>query len=293
MLSIIMPAKNEAKSLEGLLPALKMSYPSAEIIVVNDGSSDSTSELCSANNVSEIKHPYSKGNGDSIKSGLRRAKGDVIVCMDADGQHRPQDIQKLLEKLDAGFDMAVGSRNRSGQASVQRGIANKFYNWFASWMVGHRVEDLTSGFRAVRTAKFREFLSLLTNKFSYPTTITMSFFRAGYSIGYVPIDVQQRLAGTQSHIRMWQDGIRFLLIIFKIGTLFSPLKLFFPISLVFFTTALGYYLYSFITIGRFTNMSALLFTTSVLIFLMGLISEQITSLIYKDTHSQSSDDKPV
>jgi glycosyltransferase involved in cell wall biosynthesis len=288
-----MPAKNEAKSLESLLPALKMHYPSAEIIVVNDGSSDSTSELCSANAVSEVKHPYSKGNGASIKSGLRIAKGDVIVCMDADGQHRPQDIQKLLEKLDAGFDMAVGSRNRSGQASVHRGIANRFYNWFASWMVGHKVEDLTSGFRAVRAERFREFLTLLPNKFSYPTTITMSFFRAGYSVGYVAIDVQKRLIGTQSHIRMWQDGVRFLLIIFKIGTLFSPLKLFFPISFVFFTTALGYYLYSFITIGRFTNMSALLFTTSVLVFLMGLISEQITSLIYKDTRPPLSDDKSV
>ena len=287
MLSILIPSKNEAKSLEGLLPELKLLYPEAEIIVVNDGSSDSTSDLCSTSAVREIKHPYSKGNGASIKSGLRHAKGDVIICMDADGQHRPQDIQKLLEKLDAGFDMVVGSRNKGGQASVQRGIANRFYNWFASWMVGHKVEDLTSGFRAVRAVKFREFLTLLPNKFSYPTTITMSFFRAGYSVGYAPVDVQQRLAGTQSHIRIWQDGVRFLLIIFKIGTLFSPLKLFLPISLVFFTTGLGYYLYSYLTIGRFTNMSALLFTTSVLIFLMGLISEQITSLIYKDTRTHS------
>lgn len=285
MLSIIIPAKNEEKGLAIILPDLKRLYPDADIIVVNDGSNDSTSSICESNNVKEIKHPYSKGNGASIKSGLRAAKGDVIVCMDADGQHRPQDIQMLLEKLDAGFDMAVGSRNRSGQASVQRGIANRFYNWFASWMVGHRVDDLTSGFRAVRTAKFREFLTLLPNKFSYPTTITMSFFRAGYSVGYVPIDVQQRLIGTQSHVRIWQDGVRFLLIIFKIGTLFSPLKLFFPISLSFCATAIGYYVFTFITTGRFTNMSALLFTTSVIVFLMGLISEQITSLIYKDTNA--------
>lgn len=291
MLSIIIPAKNEAKGLALLLPRLTASYPQAEIIVVNDGSSDETSSLCKKFSVTEVAHPYSKGNGASIKSGLRVAKGDVTICMDADGQHQPEDIDKLVEKIDEGFDMVVGARNRKGQASVQRGLANGLYNRFASWMVGHKIEDLTSGFRAVRTKKFREFLTLLPNKFSYPTTITMSFFRAGYSVGYVPIDVQARLAGTQSHVNIWQDGIRFLLIIFKIGTLFSPLKLFLPISLAFFTTALGYYLYSFVTIGRFTNMSALLFTTSVLVFLMGLISEQITSLIYKDTNHADDGNK--
>ncbi len=284
MLSILLPAKNEAKSLEVILPTLKELYPSAEIIVVDDASTDNSISVAKDNGVRIIAHPYSKGNGAAIKSGLRAAKGDVLICMDADGQHLPQDIGKLLKKLDEGFDMVVGSRNKKGQASIQRGVANRFYNWFASWMVGHKVEDLTSGFRAIRVKKFRKFLTLLPNKFSYPTTITMSFFRAGYSVGYVPIDVQSRLVGTQSHVRIWQDGIRFLLIIFKIGTLFSPLKLFFPISLSFLTTAVGYYVYTFFTTGRFTNMSALLFTTAVLVFLMGLISEQITSLIYKDTH---------
>lgn len=291
MLSIIIPAKNEAKGLALLLPKLIAFYPHAEIIIVNDGSTDQTSQLCKNFSVIELVHPYSKGNGASIKSGLRAVRGDVTVCMDADGQHQPQDIDKLVKKIDEGFDMVVGARNRKGQASVQRGLANSLYNRFASWMVGHKIEDLTSGFRAVRTKKFREFLTLLPNKFSYPTTITMSFFRAGYSVGYVPIDVQARLAGTQSHVNVWQDGIRFLLIIFKIGTLFSPLKLFLPISLAFFITALGYYLYSFVTIGRFTNMSALLFTTSVLVFLMGLISEQITSLIYKDTNHADDGNK--
>jgi glycosyltransferase involved in cell wall biosynthesis len=290
MLSILLPAKNEAKGLRLVLPQLKELYPDAEIIVVDDASTDDSMKIAKEMGARVISHPYSKGNGAAIKSGLRAAKGDVLVCMDADGQHLPQDINKLLEKLDAGFDMVVGSRNRKGQASIQRGMANRFYNWFASWMVGHKVEDLTSGFRAIRVKKFREFLTLLPNRFSYPTTITMSFFRAGYSVGYVPIDVQQRLIGTQSHVRIWQDGVRFLLIIFKIGTLFSPLKLFFPISLSFLVTAIGYYVFTFLTTGRFTNMSALLFTTAVLIFLMGLISEQITSLIYKDTKGLDPED---
>ena len=284
MLSILLPAKNEAKGLALVLPELKKMYPDAEIIVVDDASTDDSISVATVLGVRVISHPYSKGNGAAIKSGLRAATGNILVCMDADGQHLPRDIPKLIDKLNAGFDMVVGARNRKGQASVQRGLANSFYNSFAGWMVGHKVEDLTSGFRAIRVKKFREFLTLLPNRFSYPTTITMSFFRAGYSVGYVPIDVQPRLMGTQSHIRIWQDGVRFLLIIFKIGTLFSPLKLFFPISLSFFITAMGYYVYTFFMTGRFTNMSALLFTTSVIVFLMGLISEQVTSLIYKDTH---------
>lgn len=290
-LSILIPAKNEFAGLSILLPELKKIYPSAEVIVVDDASNDDTELVAQKMGCRVISHPYSKGNGAAIKTGLRAVQGDVVVCMDADGQHRAEDIASLLSKLDEGYDMAVGSRKKSGQASVQRGIANALYNRFASWMVGHRVYDLTSGFRAVKTKKFREFMSLLPNKFSYPTTITMSFFRAGYSVAYVPVEVQPRLAGTQSHIRLWQDGIRFLLIIFKIGTLFSPLKLFLPISLLFFSTGLSYYLYSFITIGRFTNMSMLLFITSVLIFLMGLISEQITSLIYKDTQLTKEDNQ--
>jgi glycosyltransferase involved in cell wall biosynthesis len=286
MLSILIPAKNEAKGLALVLPELRVLYPSAEILVVNDASIDNTESVAEALGARVISHPYSKGNGAAIKSGLRAVKGDVVICMDADGQHLPNDIAKLLAKMDEGYDMVVGARNKKGQANIQRGLANNFYNWFASWMVGHKIEDLTSGFRAVKTEKFKEFISLLPNKFSYPTTITMSFFRAGYSVAYEPIDVQKRIDGTHSHVKLWQDGVRFLLIIFKIGTLFSPLKLFFPISLSFFVIGVGYYFYTFLMMDRFTNMSALLFSTSVLVFLMGLISEQITSLIYKDTNNK-------
>lgn len=284
-LSIVLPAKNESKGLALILPKIFHLYPSAEVIVVNDASTDSTEVVAADHGAKVVTHPYGKGNGASIKSGLRAATGDVVVCMDADGQHQPEEISILLDKLAEGFDMVVGARNRSGQAGAHRSFANGFYNRFATWMVGHKVEDLTSGFRAVRRDKFLEFISLLPNKFSYPTTITMSFFRAGYSVAYVPIDVQKRVEGTKSHVRIWQDGIRFLLIIFKIGTLFSPLKLFFPISLVLFFSGVGYYLYTYLSDGRFTNMGALLFTTAILVFLMGLISEQITSLIYKDSGS--------
>jgi hypothetical protein len=200
--------------------------------------------------------------------------------MDADGQHDPADIPRLLERLEEGHDMVIGARQKGSQASVGRGLANGFYNKLASYMTGHKIEDLTSGFRAVRAAKFREFLYLLPNGFSYPTTSTMAFFRAGYSVTYVPIHAAQRIG--KSHIRLLKDGMRFLLIIFKIGTLYSPLKLFAPLAVVLFALATLWYGYTFTTIGRFTNMSALLYTGSVMVFLMGLISEQITALMYKD-----------
>lgn len=278
---VVIPAKNEEKGLQILLQKFRAIYPSVNIIVVDDASTDATVKVAEGFGATVISQPYSKGNGAAIKSGLRAATSEVVVCMDGDGQHKPEDISKLLEQIGNGFDMVVGSRDRAGQAGFHRSFANGFYNRFASWMVGQKIDDLTSGFRAVRRDKFLEFISLLPNKFSYPTTITMCFFRAGYSVGYANIDVQSRLKGTKSHVNLWRDGLRFLLIIFKIGTLFSPLKLFVPISVSFFLVGVGYYAFTFFTENRFTNMSALLLTTSVVIFLMGLVSEQITSLLYQ------------
>jgi len=278
-ISIILPAKNEAEALSVLLPLLHKSFSQAEIIVVNDGSTDNTLSICEQNKVRSINNPYSKGNGAAIKSGARTAKNDILVFMDADGQHKPSDIPKLINTLLEGYDMVVGARSNKDQASIMRLVANTIYNKLASWMVGRKIDDLTSGFRAVRAEKFREFIHLLPNGFSYPTTSTMAFFRAGYSVAYIPIEAQKREG--RSHIKIVRDGIRFLLIIFRIGTLYSPLKLFFPISLLHFLAGLGYYLYTYASSERFTNMSALLLTMSIFIFLIGLISEQITMLLYQ------------
>ena len=280
--TVVIPAKNEAIAIGNTVLGILRLFPDAEVIVVNDGSTDETPEIAERAGAKVLTQPYSKGNGAAIKAGLRAASRDVVVCMDADGQHRPEDIGVLLDKLNQGYDMVVGARDQEGQSGVHRYLANSFYNRFSTWMVGHKVEDLTSGFRAIRRSKFLEFVSLLPNKFSYPTTITMSFFRAGYSVAYVPIRVLKRAEGSKSHISVWKDGLRFLLIIFKIGTLFSPLKLFFPISLISGLGGALYYAYTYFSDGRFTNMGVLLFMTSVLVFLMGLISEQITALIYKD-----------
>jgi glycosyltransferase involved in cell wall biosynthesis len=279
-----MPAKNEAEGLRRTLPALRAAFPDAELIVVDDGSTDDTAAVAAAAGARVLSSPYSMGNGAAIKRGARAASHEVIVFMDADGQHDPAQIPLLLAQIEAGHDMVVGARDGSGQASVGRGLANRLYNGLASWMTGHSIDDLTSGFRAVRAEKFREFLHLLPNGFSYPTTCTMAFFRSAYPVTYVPIQVARRV-GTASHIRPLKDGVRFLLIIFKIATLYSPLKLFLPVALAFFCTGLGYYAWTYTTMGRFTNMSTLLFSASVIVFLIGLVSEQITGLTYLSSRS--------
>lgn len=277
--SIVIPARNEARALGSLLSRIREVLPAAELVVVNDGSTDETAAVAAAAGARVISHPYALGNGAAVKTGARAASGEILVFMDGDGQHDPADVPHLLAKLEEGYDMVVGARRRGSQANIGRGLANRFYNWLASYMTGHAIADLTSGFRAVRADKFREFLYLLPNGFSYPTTITMAFFRSAYPVAYVPIHAHKRIG--KSHIQPLRDGLRFLLIIFKIATLYAPLKLFGPVALGFLATGLGWYAHTYLTEGRFTNMSALLLSAAVIVFLIGLISEQITSLTYK------------
>lgn len=280
--SVVIPAKNESLGIEKVVKGIVGLEGCKEIIVVDDGSDDDTARKASDAGAMVISHPYSKGNGAAIKTGARHATGDVIVFMDGDGQHDPHDIPRLLKKMEEGYDLVVGARGAESQASLGRGVANSFYNRLSSYMTGHKVGDLTSGFRAVKREKFLEFLYLLPNGFSYPTTSTMAFFRAGYSVAYVPIIARSREG--ESHIRPLRDGVRFLLIIFKIGTLYSPLKLFFPLATSVFLLGLTYYAYTYFAFGRFTNMSALMFTTALIVFMVGLVSEQITALMYREKH---------
>lgn len=282
--SIIIPCRDEANSLPGLLAGLGRHVPEAPVIVVDDASRDDSARIARDQGATVISHPYAMGNGAAIKTGLRASETDYVLCMDADGQHRPEDVPLLLEALSTGYDMTVGARSWKGQAGLGRHLGNSFYNWFASLVVGHSIADLTSGMRAMDRRKALEFIHLLPNGFSYPTTMTMAFFRAGYAVRYVSIKVEKRHG--RSHISPLRDSIRFLLIIFKVGTLYSPLKIFFPMSVTFFMLGLGYYLFTYVTLGRFTNMGALLFLSAIITFLMGLISEQITSLMYQGTHQR-------
>jgi glycosyltransferase involved in cell wall biosynthesis len=275
--TILLPAFNEEQSIAATIKSLKALYPGFEILVVDDGSTDNTMKEAIDAGANVWPHPYNIGNGAAVKTGLRMASGDWIVMMDADGQHQPEDIARLLEHKDK-FDMVVGSRTKASDTKLHRDIANTIYNWFASYVTKFKIQDLTSGFRLVNRNTVQKFIELLPNTFSYPSTITMAYLRTGRSIKYVPIQTMARKG--RSKIKLLRDGSRFILIIIKVATLFSPLRVFLPISACLFFTALGYYLFTFITQGRFTNMSALLFSSSLIIFMMGLISEQISQLYY-------------
>lgn len=279
-ITVIIPAKNEEAGIRRVLPNLRDLMPGAEIIVVDDGSTDLTASVSRELGAKVVSHPYSKGNGAAIKTGVRSATRDVILCMDADSQHDPQQIIILIEKYYQGYHMVVGARNRSAQASAARAFGNYIYNRLSSWVVGHEILDLTSGFRIINREKFIRFIDLLPNGFSYPTTITMAFFKVGYSVGYANVRVDQRIG--KSHLSVAKDGVRFFLIIFKIATLHSPLKIFLPFSIAHLVLGVGYYVYTFMEYHQFRNMSLLMISIGFVIFLMGLLSEQITALYYKD-----------
>ena len=277
-LSIVIPAKNESGAIGEAVAGARKKFPDAEIIVVDDGSTDDTASAAKAAGATVIRHPESLGNGAAIKAGARAANGEIIGFMDGDGQHDAAEFEALLARLDEGYDMVIGARDSGSHANIGRLYANGIYNVVASWLTGRRIPDLTSGFRVVRAQLFKQFLYLLPNGFSYPTTITMAFLRSAYPICFEPIPVAKRIG--KSHIRPLRDGMRFFVIIFKVATLYSPLKIFLPTALAFFATGFGWYAYTYVTAGRFTNMSMLLFSASVIVFLIGLISEQITALTY-------------
>lgn len=275
--SVIIPAYNEGQVIGPVIQRLVRHLDSLnrdyEILVISDGSTDETNSIVEdfGEPVRLIELPYNTGNGAAIKTGIRRASGDMIICMDADGQHAPEDVEKFLKECER-YDMVVGARIKGSQAGIHRSIANSLYNLFASYVTGRRIEDLTSGFRAMKTDIARRFVGLLPNGFSYPTTITLCMLRAGYSVKYIPITTAKRVG--KSKIRILSDGPKFLLVIMKICMLFSPLKIFLPVSMFLFLVGMGYYGYTFVAEHRFTNMSMLLFSTSVIIFMMGLIAEQ-------------------
>jgi glycosyltransferase involved in cell wall biosynthesis len=277
--SIIIPAYNEAQTIGDVVKKITKLYPDFEIIVVNDGSTDDTAAVAKDAGALVYSHPQNIGNGAAVKSGIRFASGKILVFMDGDSQHRPEEIKELLACF-PDYDMVVGARSKGHQASLGRAFANRVYNWLASYVAKFPIQDLTSGFRAVKSEIAHNFLYLLPNTYSYPTTLTLGVMRSGRSVKYIPIHTENRKKG-KSKIRVFRDGVRFFLIIAKICTLYSPFRIFLPLSIIMFLLGLSYYIYTFIVWGRFTNMSALLFTTSILIFMMGLISEQICQMRFE------------
>ena len=285
--SVVIPAYNESGSIGPLLRRLSKVVEDGvlgecEVILVDDGSTDGTAEEArsAGTAVQVMQHPYNIGPGAAVKTGIRRSRGEFLVFMDADGQHDPELIPKLLEQCHR-YDMVVGARRKGSQAGWHRSLANGFYNRLATYVTGHRVQDLTSGFRAIRRDVAVRFIALLPNGFSQPTTITLCAMRGGFSVLYFPIETPARTG--KSKIKLLSDGTKFLLIIAKICMLFSPLKIFLPVSVYLFLMGFGYYGFTYYTEHRFTNMSMLLLTTSVMVFMMGLVAEQIAQMRFERT----------
>lgn len=278
--SVLIPAYNEEASIGELITTLTKMHGWREILVVDDGSTDATADIAEQAGARVIRHPYNKGNGATVKTAARACRGEFLLLMDADGQHDPIDIDAFLDALDR-YDLAIGARNFSQQASVSRGLGNSLLNKLASILVEFPIQDLTSGFRAARKDKFLEFVHLLPNGFSYPTTSTLAFLRAGYNVVFLPIAGKQRAGSSESKMRPWRQGWRFVMIILRIVTLFSPLRVFFPIALVPFVLGVGYMGYTIATEMHVTNTSVLLITGSAVVFLFGLLSEQIAALRFE------------
>lgn len=284
-LSVVVPMYNEENAIVGLLThlselfATQLPEMTCEILVVDDGSSDGSAEAvhqCGISNVCLCQHPYNIGNGAAVKTGIRNAQGQYILLMDADGQHKPEDIPRLLEHVGR-YDMVVGARTRGSETAVHRDIANLIYNTFASYICGRKIEDLTSGFRMIKADIAKKFLYLLPNTFSYPTTLTLAVVRAGYSLQYVPITVRKRVG--KSKIKLLRDGSRFFLIMFKIATIFSPLKIFIPAGILMFLVGFCYGLFKVVFLNtRYGPTSAMLMIMSVIVFMVGLVSEQVAQL---------------
>lgn len=278
--TVIIPAYNEAAAIGDLVQRVHSVMHDLgrpyEVIVVDDGSQDDTAAQAEGAGARVIAHPYNIGNGAAVKTGIRNARGDVLVMMDGDGQHAPEDIPRLLEKLGP-YDMVVGARTPDSDTDAHRDIANQAYNLFATYVCNRKIGDLTSGFRAIKADIARGFAYLLPNTFSYPTTITLASVRSGYSLAYVPIETRRRIG--KSKIKLFRDGSRFLLIILKIATFFSPLRVFVPASLLMFLTGFGYGLFKIMALNsRYGPTSAMLMTTAILVFLVGLVSEQVAQL---------------
>jgi glycosyltransferase involved in cell wall biosynthesis len=278
-LSVVLPARNEALNLPALLQELRavlaaLPLAAVEIVVVDDGSTDGTGDLARAAGARVVRHEESLGNGAAVKRGIRESRGDWILLLDADGQHPPAAIPAMVDLAER-YDMVVGSRGGGG-GSLHRNFANRVYNLLATYVSGHRIPDLTSGFRLLRADVAKDLVQLLPNTFSYPTTITMTMLKAGYAVAFAKIDVRPRRG--KSHVRLFADGSRFFLIILRIATNYAPLRVFLPVSLLFAAIGVGWYCWTWWTEGRFTNMAVLLLGQATMLFALGLVSEQIAAL---------------
>lgn len=272
--SVVIPAFNEGDGIAEFIHELRGTADWHEILVVDDGSTDDTAAQAERAGALVVRQPYNKGNGAAVKAGIRAATGEYLLIMDGDGQHKPSDAVRLVAKLDR-YDLVVGARSSATQAGPVRRIGNALLNWLAGYLAERTIPDLTSGFRAARLAHLRDFIFLLPNGFSTPTTTTMAFIKAGYSVHFEPVDARQRTG--HSKIRLSSDGVKFLVIILRVITIYSPMRIFLPIAGVSFTLGVAYAAWTIATQMHIANSSVLLIMFGVVVFLVGLVSEQISA----------------
>lgn len=273
--SIIIPAFNEGEVIGEVVGAIQDHGPWHEIIVVDDGSTDATASQARDSGAVVVRHPYNKGNGAAVKSGLRHASGDFVVIVDGDGQHRPADIERVIAPLGE-YDLVVGARSAQSQATLARRMGNNLLNGLASYLTSRPIPDLTSGFRGMRREYASEFIHLLPNGFSSPTTLTLAFIKAGHNVMFEPIEAGKRVG--HSKIRLARDGVKFFLILLRVITIFSPLRIFLPIAIAAFLLGAGYGVWGVVVTHKIPNGSVLLLMFSIVVFLVGLVSEQISAL---------------
>lgn len=281
-LTLLIPAFNEADTIGQVIPQLRALYAQAEILVVDDGSTDETARIAQAASARVLRHPYNKGNGASVKTGLRNATREVVIIFDADGQHDAQDIAKLADCIGE-YDLVVGARDENSQTDFGRRMYHHLLNMLATYLSGMRVPDATSGFRAARREDLLQFIHLLPNGFSTPVTTSLAFIKAGYSVKFLPTTMQKRQGGV-SKIKPVRDGTRFFIIAFRMSTMFAPMKLFLPVSVALFVIAFVYTIFDIVFITHrlyVTNSAVLFFTMAILIFLIGLVAEQIAALRFE------------
>jgi len=278
--AVVLPVYNEAECIGGLIERIKKVNSAFEVIVVDDASGDNSAQVARSAGARVVTHPYNRGNGASIKTGVRSTDRDIVVLMDADGQHNPEDIPGLLKFLPE-YDMVVGARSRNAKVSKYRGLGNFLLKKIAEFLSEHKIADLTSGFRAVKRAKFLEMIYLLPERYSYPTTITIAFFKSGLLIKYVMLDTIGRRSKGASNIKPIRDGLRIIKIILRIIMLFDPQKVFFPLSMFLIFSGLVFAAYTIICFASIRNFSVTMILAGIFTFLFGLLAEQI-SLLRRD-----------
>lgn len=274
--TVVIPAFEEAGVIGRVVEAMRTAAAWKEVLVIDDGSSDETAAEAASAGARVIRHPYNKGNGASVKSGIRNATGEYLLIVDGDGQHSAADALRVVSYLGE-YDLVVGARAGSNQqASAARHFGNHLLNRLATYLTGRHIPDLTSGLRGARTSGLREFLHLLPNGFSTPATTTLAFVKAGYSVRFETITVNTRHG--KSKIRLMSDGAKFLMILLRVITIFSPLRIFLPIAGTFFVFGAAYAMWTTVMYHDVTDSSVLLLVLAVVIFLVGLVSEQISTM---------------